>query len=104
MRLLQTGLDRQEAHKRVANLLTKLGVRPARGSGPVTATTVRTWCDDIASDVGQHGTAAIVYTDMFDLAEQERFLALPKDQAKRFALKSLAAWVQSLFPELRKPT
>jgi hypothetical protein len=103
-RLLQAGLERQEAHKAVAKLLAKLGIRPKRGSGGVTATTVRNWCDEVASDVGRHSTAAICYDQMFDPAEEERFRALPKDRAKRFAQASLEAWVRKVFPVSEKPS
>src|SRR5207237_583597 len=40
-RLQWTGMPRAAAHKVVADILNKLGVRPGRGSGPITARTVR---------------------------------------------------------------
>jgi hypothetical protein len=102
--LLRTGMERQDSHREVAKLLKKIGVRPERGSGSVTLTTVRHWCDEVASDVGRRSSAAIMYDSMFVSAEHERFSTLAQDQARRFALDTLAAWVRTVFPELGKPT
>jgi hypothetical protein len=102
-RLLLAGLGRPEAHQEVATQLAQLGVRPERRSGTVKATTVKNWCDEVSSDVGRHSTAALMYDEMLKPTELDRFLALPKDEARRFALQSLAARVRSLFPELQKP-
>ena len=51
--------------------LVKLGVRRERGPGPITARTVRHWCDEVAADVRRHGVAAIVYDDMFTDDERQ---------------------------------
>jgi hypothetical protein len=101
--LRQAGLARDDAHKAVATVLRQLNVRPERGSGTVTATTVRNWCDEVARDVGQHGTAAMMYEHK--LARGRAMLsALPKDQARQAALEELSYWIRTLLPELRKPT
>jgi hypothetical protein len=97
-RLLQTGLKSQDANLAVANKLCQLGIRPERGSGEITDRTVRTWCEEVASDVGRHGTAAEVYESMFTSAEVDRFSALPVDQARSHALNSFAGFVQAIFP------
>ncbi|MGA7455107.1 MAG: hypothetical protein WBW73_28980 [Rhodoplanes sp.] len=81
-RLTQTGMELKEAHRKVANELKKLGVRPGRGSGQVTANTVRNWCDEVASDVGRHGTAALMCGEMFTDEEQKRFSALSQRSGK----------------------
>jgi len=99
--LLQAGLARGDAHQRVATQLRRLGVRPERGSGTVTATTVRNWCDEVSSDIGRHGVAAMMYDKK--LASNKRDSELLKDQVEQSLLK-LRAWVLSLFPELQKPT
>jgi hypothetical protein len=101
--LMQTGLARHQACGRVASQLVRLGIRPERGSGTVTANTVRHWCDEVSSDVGRHGTAARAY-DYFisDPEEQEWLSALPKDRARQFVLQSLADWVRALFPNRKK--
>jgi hypothetical protein len=98
-RLLQTGLKSRDANLTVANKLSQLGIRPERGSGEITDRTVRTWCEEVASDVGRHGTAAKVYESMFTSAEVDRFSALPVDQARSHAISSLAGFVQAIFPE-----
>jgi hypothetical protein len=103
-RLAQAGVPSEQAHTTVARALIKLGARPERGSGPITAVTVRHWCDDVAADVGRHGPA-IVYDTMFTDQERARFSSLQSDQARcSFALKSLAQWVATVLPELRKPS
>jgi hypothetical protein len=102
--LLQTGLARGDAHRAVATELRQLGVRPERGSGTVTATTVRNWCDQIPSQVDQDSTAALMYYSKLAPEEMEMFSAVPKDRAKQFALQLLASYVQSIIPELQKPT
>ena len=101
--LLQKGLARGDAHRAVARQLRHL-VRPARGSGPITATTVRNWCDEVSRDVDRHGTAAQMYDYILARAGKETFWALPKEQAKQFALQKLAGYAASMFPELQKPT
>ena len=100
-RLIKAGMPLKEAHKAVAKELNKLGVRPERGSGRVTPHTVRNWCDEVASDVGRHGTAALMRADNFTDEEQKKFSALSKVDAKRFALASLAGFVRD-FPNLQK--
>jgi len=100
--LRQAGLARDDAHKAVATELRQLGVRPQRGSGTVTATTVGNWCDRVAEDVGRHGTAAMMYEHK--LARGRAMLsAFPKDQARQLALEELTYWIRTLLPELRKP-
>jgi hypothetical protein len=89
-------LERRLAFRAVANALAKQGIRAERGSGAVTATTVRHWCDEVASDVGRRGTAAMMYDSMFTDIENNRFSELPPDQAQLYALGSLGAWVQEM--------
>ena len=100
MRLRKTGLDPKQAYALVAKDLAKLGVRPQRGTNAITANTVRHWCDEVASDVGRHGTAATVYDPMFTAEEDTRFDALPPAKAQLFALASLRQFVQENFPPL----
>ena len=103
VQLLQlAGLTRDDARRVVAKQLSKLGVRPERGSGPVTATTLRNWADKVSSDFGRHSTAAMVHDDKLTPEEKERFLA-SKDR-KQFALQLLATYVRSISPGQRKPT
>jgi hypothetical protein len=100
--LQQIGLARHDAHQAVAKLLRQLGVRPERGSGTVTATTVRNWCNVVSSDVGRHGMAAMMYD--YKLAHGQRMLSAPKAQARQSVLQELAGWVQVFFPRPQKTT
>jgi hypothetical protein len=95
--LKEAGFSVKEAHRAVAKRLNKLGVRPERGSGPITEHTVRNWCDDVSSDVGRHGTAA----RMHDF-ERQRFDAEPKETVSDLALSSLTKWVLLHLPALKK--
>ncbi|MGC2823657.1 MAG: hypothetical protein WA322_05400 [Pseudolabrys sp.] len=101
MRLRKLDLDPKQACTLVAKELAKLGVRPQRGANAITTDTVRHWCDVLASDVGRHGTAAMVYDSMFTVEENKRFDALPHAKAQSFALASLRQFVQEIFPQLR---
>ncbi len=101
MRLRRLHFDPDHACVLVAAGLVKLGVRPERGRGAITANTVRHWCDDVAGDVGRRGTAAIMYDMTFTDEENERFDALPPDKARDFAIASLRHYIQGIFPELR---
>ena len=91
--LRQAGLARDDAYRAVATKLSHLGVRPERGSETVTATTVRNWCNEVSSDFGRGGTAAMMYDDRLAPKNLERFSSLPENQARQLALQELAAWV-----------
>jgi hypothetical protein len=98
--ILQTGLSQKQARDLVAKTLARLGVRPERGSGQITATTVRHWCDEVRGDVGRHTDAATVYDGIFTEEERERFSELPSDAARRsHALASLAGFVAAVMVE-----
>jgi hypothetical protein len=92
---LQQGLTRADAYLAVATQLSELGVRPGRGSGVVTATTVRNWYYEVSSDVGRHDIPAV----MFD-----KKLLSNKGADRAQTLQKLAAWVLALLPELQKPS
>jgi hypothetical protein len=104
--LEQAGLGRDDAREAVAKELRQLGVRPQRGSGTVTATTVQNWRSEVAEDVGRHSTAAMMYEHK--LARGQAMLsAFPKDQARQSqsaALEELTYWIRTLLPELPKST
>lgn len=101
-RLVDTELSSPDARERVAKQLRSLGIRPDRGGGHVTATTVRNWCSEVSKDVDRDGAASIMYDEMFTESERERFSALSQTEARRFAMMSLSAWVLGVFPELKK--
>jgi hypothetical protein len=102
-RLFQTGKSTADAYGLVAEELDKLGLKPERGSGALTATTVRHWCDEVAADMSRTGGAADVYDRMFTVDEVEKFKTLPRDQARRFALESLVAFVREVFGARKNP-
>jgi hypothetical protein len=113
-RLLQTGITQVDAHRRVAKVLKRRGVRPERGAGDVTANTIRHWCDDVAADVGRRGIAAVVCDSMFTESEREKFSffvwldrnpekGVDHPPAHLFALDSLAAFVAANFPNHAQP-
>jgi hypothetical protein len=99
-RLQDSGIGVRKAYQMVAAQLKKLGVKPERGHGDVTADTVRHWCEAVSADVGRAGAAATTYDSMFTPDETARFGALPKDRAPKSALESLAAFVRGIFPEI----
>jgi hypothetical protein len=103
-RLFQAGMSTSDAHRLVAKELTKLGVKPERGSGVLTATTVRHWCDEVAGDVSRVEGAAHIYDRVFTEDEVKRFKALPSDQARKaLALASLAAFVREVILGTQNP-
>jgi hypothetical protein len=102
-RLVQGGLTKPQAYARVAKTLTQLGVRPERGSGQITATTIRHWYDEVAADAGRRSDAATVYDSMFTKDERNRFLGLSNTKRQSFAIKSLEGFVRAVLPEMRKP-
>jgi ParB-like chromosome segregation protein Spo0J len=102
--LMQAGLTQPQAYARLAKTLTKLGVRPERGPGQITATTIRHWCDEVAADVGRRSVAATVYDGMFTRDEHNRFLGLSSDgERQSSAIESLEGFVRAVLPEVRKP-
>jgi hypothetical protein len=102
--LLQAGLRRDDAHRAVARQLSQHGVLPERGSGTLTAITVRNWCDEVSSDFGRLGPAAWMYDYKLAPEVWESFSVLPKDRARQFALQKLATYVRSICPKRQKPT
>jgi hypothetical protein len=98
-RLAEARLPLPEARALVAEALVALGVQPERGSGPITARTVRTWCEEVAADVSRRGAAATVYDSMFTDEERQRFSGRQSDQERQaHALNSLAGFVRANFP------
>jgi hypothetical protein len=101
-RLFQAGMSTSDAHRLVAKELKKLGLRPERGSGDLTATTVRHWCDEVVTD--RTKAAAEVYDRMFTEDEVNWFNALDSDQTrKKLALASLAAFVRAVIGAKNPP-
>jgi len=101
-RLMDTGLDQSEARERVAKLLQRLDVKADRGSGNVTAGTVRNWCNECSSDVGRRGAAAIMYDRTLAEPERQRFRALSRADARNLSDESLSGWVETHFPRRKR--
>jgi hypothetical protein len=102
-RLMQAGLAKTKACAQVARTLTKLGVRPERGPGQITATTIRHWCNQVAADAGRRSDAATVYDGMFTEYEHNRFLGLSSDRNRQsLAIESLEGFVRAVLPEMRR--
>jgi hypothetical protein len=78
-RLCALGTSPPEAHVTVAGTLESEEVSPARGNGPVTARTVRLWCQRVAADVGRHGEAAQVFDFLQCTAAARGELDSPKE-------------------------
>src|SRR5262249_20620828 len=103
-RLREKGMSRPEACRLVAKQLKKSGVKSERGSGEVTATTVRHWYRTVAEDVARRGTAAIVFDSMFTAEEDGRFNQLDQQRGRALALASLSEFVRQHFPAPPKAT
>jgi len=107
-RLLEAGLDREAAWILVAKELSEKGVKSERGSGSISANTIRHWCEEVDRDVGRNGAAARAHDSMFGIEENKKFDSLQSAEAQSFALASLSHYVQEMFPPLRtklvKPT
>jgi hypothetical protein len=95
--LQRLGTNRRDACEAVAKALRTCGVRPSRGSGVLTARTVREWCDAVSADYGRHTPAA----QTFDRLSAEFDMALnnsPRETARKFLLDKLATtgrqWAQ----------
>jgi hypothetical protein len=89
-RLQDIGINRVAACREVAAQLLACGVSPDRGSGKITARTVREWCDATAADVGRRGYAAQTFDDLFADLQNREIDALPPEKVRRELLDRLA--------------
>jgi hypothetical protein len=89
-RLQDIGINRELACRDAAAQLLACGVGPDRGSGKITARTVREWCDATGADVGRRSHAAQTFDGLFaDLQNMEIDALLP-NKARRLLLDRLA--------------
>jgi hypothetical protein len=88
-RLQWTGLRVGEAHKAVADTLHKHGVRPSRGSGRMTARSVREWCERVAADVGGRSIATLDAKLLLTPEREKRIKSMPPEDARKFVLHQL---------------
>ena len=90
-RLQDIGIDRATACKDVATQLVACDVKPDRGSGKITARTVRAWCEANSADVGRHGALAQTFHDLrSDPENNEQLNKLPRAKARRMLIDRLA--------------
>ncbi len=115
-RLRWTGLRDREAQKVVAATLVRLGITPARGTGQITARTVKEWCDRVSASrpaigavlaggreaLAQAQSAVVAQADAVTNADMMlttkwRLLieGQPRDAARVFVLNSLRAAIQA---------
>jgi hypothetical protein len=92
-RLQWTGLPLGMAHKAVADALHEIGIKPGRGSGRVTARTVRSWCETVATDVGGHSSAATHANSMQTDKYKARIKEMPPKDARKLVLTALATYL-----------
>jgi hypothetical protein len=93
--LCENGFRAPDAHKLVVQWLNKLGVRSVRGSGDITAKTVKNWCGGISS-LGETSTAtaAIMCKQMLAESERKRLDAAAKKVTPEDAAHNrLISWV-----------
>jgi hypothetical protein len=81
------------AHKAVADALHEIGIKPSRGSGRVTARTVRSWCETVAADVGGHSNAATHANSMLTDEYKARIKEMLPRDARKLVLTALATYL-----------
>jgi hypothetical protein len=91
--LCENGFKTPDARKALAQWLNKLGVRSERGSGDITAKTVRYWCAEVSSlDKTSTATAAIMFNKMLAEPERERLAAAAKKVTPEGAARNRLIW------------
>jgi hypothetical protein len=91
-RLQDFGIDRATACKDVATQLAACDVKPDRGSGKMTARTIREWCDAGDADVGRRGDLAQTIDGLLaDPQINNELDALTPKEARRRLLDRLAS-------------
>jgi hypothetical protein len=88
-RLRWTGMARDAAHRSVAETLHKIGIGSSRGSGRITARTVRGWCERVAADVCRNSIAALNAQSLVSDKWRERITAHPPADSRKYILRSL---------------
>jgi hypothetical protein len=80
-RLRGLGYSLPDAHSAVAADLERVGVKPDRGSGKMSARVVRGWCEDVAEDVGRHQAAAQRFQALTTNPRSAVFDRMPREAA-----------------------
>jgi hypothetical protein len=115
-RLRWTGMSVLKAYRLVATGLVMLGIKPARGAGPITARTVKEWCQRLSANrpairsILAGGTAALAEAEPSDIAPMSAVVQAdemlspkwqslierqPRDAARVFVVDSLRAAIQA---------
>jgi len=95
-RLHSLGLEQNEARKMVGAELRQMGVRPDRGSGDITARTIRGWCEEVAADVGRYGAAAQRCDALLSHPANKALENMPREVAKSRLLSRLRFFVTTI--------
>jgi hypothetical protein len=95
-RLHRLGFEQKKARTIVAAELRSIGVKPDRGSGVITARTIRGWCDEVASDVGRHGVAAQRCYALLSHPANKALENMPPEAAKTWLQSRLKFFVTAI--------
>jgi hypothetical protein len=95
--LQRLGMNRTAACLAVAKSLRALGLRPERGSGALTARTIREWCDVVSADISRQSPSAQAFDGL--RAETDAIIkGMKSEEAKKFLLERLTTvgrmWAQ----------
>jgi hypothetical protein len=93
-RLRSLGLGQKEAQKIVGAELRRMGVKPDRGSGEITARTIRGWCDEVAAD--RQGTAAQRCYLLVSHPADKTLDGMPPEAAKSLLLSRLRRFLTKI--------
>jgi hypothetical protein len=97
------GMQLNAAYQLVADHLDRLGVKPSRGSGHITARTVRGWCAKAAEDVGGHTLAGRFLKFMDSEEWRSKSKTVPPGRGRQLALELLTSFTElSIGVESRK--
>jgi hypothetical protein len=95
-RLHGLGLEQKEVWKMVGAELRQIGLKPDRGSGDITARTIRGWCEKVAADVGSQEAAAQHYYVLLSHPANKALEKMPREVAKSWLLSRLRFFVTTI--------
>jgi hypothetical protein len=95
-RLHSLGLEQKEARAIVAAELRSIGVKPERGSGGITARTIRGWCEEVAADIGRHRAAAQRCYVLLSHPANKSLENMPPEAAKSWLRSRLSSFVTTI--------
>lgn len=96
--LRKRGFSQNEALRLVVKELSRVGIKPGRGSGNLTTRTIREWREARDADVGKRGTAA---QTIEELETQKSILEAIRSASKEDATKLLLAMLAFTAKSLR---